>query len=149
MKLGRVTGTVEASQKDASLSGQKLLLTDLVDGSGEVQVSAFVAVDTCGAGVGDMVLITFNAAARMPAGAAGAATDARIIAVVDRVSMAGTSASKKTAAAKAASAGGGGCCSSHPSSRWRSGGRAGEPEAGCRVSSCQADLIPRNRNVGY
>ena len=27
--------------------------------------------------------------------------------------------------------------------------RAGEPEAGCRVSSCQTDLIPHSRKVGY
>ncbi|MEM7190522.1 MAG: EutN/CcmL family microcompartment protein [Pseudomonadota bacterium] len=104
MKLGHVTGTVEASQKDASLSGTKLLLCDLVDGKGGLLVPAFVAVDACGAGVGDMVLITFNDAARMPFGAAGAATDATIIAVVDRVSMAGDAkpAARPAAAAKAA-----------------------------------------------
>ncbi|MEM1160241.1 MAG: EutN/CcmL family microcompartment protein [Pseudomonadota bacterium] len=88
MKLGRVTGTVEASVKDASFSGAKLLLCDQIDGSGETQAAALVAVDSCGAGVGDTVLITFNAAARMPSGAAGAATDATIVAVVDRVTMA-------------------------------------------------------------
>ena len=88
MKLARVTGTVEASVKDAALVGKKLLLTDLVDGAGKVTVPAFVAVDACGAGVGDMVLITFNDAARMPSGAAGAPTDATIIAIVDRVTLA-------------------------------------------------------------
>jgi len=107
MKLARVTGTVEASQKDASLSGAKLLLTDLVDGAGQTTTPAFVAVDSCGAGVGDTVLITFNGAARMPSGAAGAATDATIIAIVDRVSLAGAKPAKAAAAkatAKRASA---------------------------------------------
>ena len=88
MKLARVTGTVEASVKDPSLAGKTLLLTDLIDGAGDVLVKAFVAVDACGAGVGDQVLVTFNSAARMPSGAAGAATDATIIAVVDRVTTA-------------------------------------------------------------
>ena len=88
MKLARVTGTVEASVKDPSLTGKKLTLTDLIDGTGEVQVKAFVAVDACGAGVGDQVLLTFNSAARMPSEAAGAATDATIIAVVDKVTTA-------------------------------------------------------------
>ena len=88
MKLARVTGTVEATVKDPSLTGKKLLLTDLIDGEGKVAVPAFVAVDACGAGVGDQVLITFNGAARMPGPAAGAPVDATIIAVVDRVTVA-------------------------------------------------------------
>lgn len=87
MKLARVTGTVEATAKDAALVGKKLLLTDLIDGAGKVTVPAFVAVDACGAGVGDQVLITFNDAARMPAGAAGCPTDATIVAIVDRVTI--------------------------------------------------------------
>lgn len=88
MKLARVTGTVEATAKDPGLVGKPLLLTDLIDGKGDVLDPAFVAVDGCGAGVGDHVLITFNGAARMPSGAAGAPTDATIVAVVDRVTMA-------------------------------------------------------------
>lgn len=87
MKLARVTGTVETTVKDPSLTGKTLLLTDLVDGKGKVIVPAFVAVDTCGAGVGDMVLLTFNDAARMPQKVAGAATDATIVAIVDRVNL--------------------------------------------------------------
>ncbi len=87
MKLARVTGTVEATAKDPGLSGKALLLVDLIDGAGAVTVPAFVAVDACGAGVGDQVLVTFNAAARMPGAAAGAPTDATIIAVVDRVTV--------------------------------------------------------------
>jgi microcompartment protein CcmK/EutM len=50
-------------------------------------VPAFVAVDACGAGVGDQVLITFNDAARMPSAAAGCPTDATIVAIVDRVTI--------------------------------------------------------------
>ena len=71
MKLARVTGTVEATVKAASLTGKKLLLVDLIDGLGEVAVPAFVAVDTCGAGVGDQVLVTFNSAARLPGDVGG------------------------------------------------------------------------------
>lgn len=100
MKLARVTGTVEATVKDPGLSGHKLLLTDLIDGSGAVMVPAFVAVDTCGAGVGDQVLVTFNSAARLVAGMATVPTDATIVAVVDRVTLAKTPATK--AAGKAA-----------------------------------------------
>ena len=104
MKLARVTGTVEATVKEAALTGQKLLLCDLVDGSGAVQVPAFVAVDSCGAGVGDTVLLTFNSAARMPAAAASAPVDATIIAIVDRVTMGSTKGAAKPAAAKVSAA---------------------------------------------
>ena len=88
MKLARVTGTVEATAKDAGLTGTKLMLVDLIDGYGDVAVPAFVAVDTCGAGVGDQVLVTFNSAARMVASLATVPTDAAIVAVVDRVTVA-------------------------------------------------------------
>lgn len=87
MKLARVTGTVEATVKDPGLTGHKLLLVDLIDGEGNVAVPAFVASDTCGAGVGDQVLVTFNAAARLPAATSGAPVDAAVIAVVDRVTI--------------------------------------------------------------
>lgn len=92
MKLGLVTGTIEASAKDSSLSGLKLLIADLIDGTGDVIEPSCIAVDSCGAGVGDKVLITFGSAARMPASSAGTAVDATIIAVVDRVTLAAASA---------------------------------------------------------
>ena len=104
MKLARVTGTVEATIKDAALTGHKLLLCDLIDGNGEVQVYAFVAVDGCGAGIGDTVLLTFNSAARMPSAAAGAPVDATIIAIVDTVTVGKANVAAKPAATKVSAA---------------------------------------------
>ena len=49
MKLGRVTGTVTATARDARLTGLKLLICDIVDGKGKVLEPAHVAVDTVGA----------------------------------------------------------------------------------------------------
>lgn len=88
MKLARVTGTVEATVKDPSLTGMKLLIADIIDETGAAVEAAVVAVDAAGAGPGDQVLITMNGAARMPGPAAGAPVDATIIAVVDRVTVA-------------------------------------------------------------
>lgn len=96
MKLARVTGTVEATAKDMAFTGAKLLLLDLIDGAGDVAVPAFVAVDTCGAGVGDQVLVTFNSAARMAGSLASVPTDAAIVAVVDRVTLGGAPAPKSS-----------------------------------------------------
>lgn len=88
MRLGRVTGTVHATIKDAQLTGLTLLLVDLVDGKGKVLEPARVAADTCGAGVGDQVLITQGSAARLPVRVTGVPVDAAIVAVVDQVSVA-------------------------------------------------------------
>ncbi len=87
MKIGRVTGTVTATAKDARLVGLKLLVADVIDGAGNVLESSLVAVDTCGAGVGDGILITFGTAARLPQGMSGAPVDAAAVAVVDRIDI--------------------------------------------------------------
>jgi len=87
MRLGRVSGTVHATVKDAQLTGRALLLVDVTDGSGKVLEPARIAVDTCGAGVGDVVMITEGSAARLPTGMAGAPVDAAIVAVIDSVSV--------------------------------------------------------------
>jgi len=86
MQLARITGSVTATVKDARLVGQKLLLADLVDGSGAVLAPARVAVDTVGAGVGDMVIVTSGSAARMGQGLSTLPVDLSIIALVDAVS---------------------------------------------------------------
>lgn len=88
MLLGRVTGTVTATTKDASLVGGAFLVVELVRGGGETTQAEIVALDTVGAGVGDTVLLTTGSGARAPAQAAGTPVDASIIAVVDDVAMA-------------------------------------------------------------
>jgi len=94
MKLGLVTGTVTATTKDAQLVGSKLLLTDIVDGSGKALSVATVAIDTVGAGVGDLVLIVEGSAARLAASSSALPVDASIIAVVDDVAT--TQVNKKS-----------------------------------------------------
>lgn len=87
MLLAQVTGTVTATAKDAQLVGHKLLLCDLIDGTGSKLGSQLVAVDTVGAGVGDQVMIATGSAARMPSQTTGGPVDAAVIAVVDRISL--------------------------------------------------------------
>lgn len=88
MKLGRVTGTVTATAKDAKLVGATLLLCDVIDGKGKVVEPAMVAVDTVGAGPGDQVLISTGSAARLPVQTTGVPVDAVVTAIVDRVTLA-------------------------------------------------------------
>lgn len=88
MKLAKVIGTATATAKDAQLTGAKLLITDVVDGADNVLDPALVAVDTVGAGVGDLVLITTGSAARLPAATTGAPADATIVAIIEHLSLA-------------------------------------------------------------
>jgi len=88
MRLARVIGTVTATVKQPALTGGTLLLTDVLDGAGNVVVPAVIAIDTCGAGVGDDVMLVEGSAARLPASLAGVPVDAAIIAVVDQVTLA-------------------------------------------------------------
>jgi len=57
MRLGRVTGNVVATVKDASLKGHKLLLVQPLDPFGKDQGEAVVALDSVQAGPGDQVLL--------------------------------------------------------------------------------------------
>lgn len=88
-----------ATVKQPSLAGSKLLVVDIEDGATNVLDRSLVAVDTCGAGVGDMVLLTAGSAARLSSGIGTLPLDAAIIAVIDHVELvrpaAKTSSSKK------------------------------------------------------
>lgn len=84
MKIVRVIGTATATAKAAGLSGQKLLIVDVQDAKGKVIEPSLVAVDTVGAGKGDLCLMVQGSSARIPA--AGLPVDATLIAVIDTVS---------------------------------------------------------------
>jgi ethanolamine utilization protein EutN len=87
MQLARIIGTVTATAKNERLVGATLLLADIVDGAGKVLAPGQVVVDTCGAGVGETVIVASGSAARMPAGLATAPVDMAVIAIADRVSL--------------------------------------------------------------
>lgn len=87
MKIARVTGSVTATVKDSKLSGVPLLLTDVQDGSGNVQEKSVVAANTCAAGPGDLVLLITGSAARLPAAVGGIPVDATIVAIIDHLNL--------------------------------------------------------------
>lgn len=57
MKLCRVAGTVVATAKHFAYEGQKLMVVQPVDPSGDDDGSSFLAVDRVQAGIGDQVLV--------------------------------------------------------------------------------------------
>jgi microcompartment protein CcmK/EutM len=85
MQLGRVLGTVTATVKTPSLHSQRLLIVEplgLTEPSGDPPQ---VAVDTVGAGSGDLVLIVRGSSARQVPETRAVATDLAIVAIVDAV----------------------------------------------------------------
>ena len=85
MKIARVIGTATATVKADGLAGLKLLIVDVEDAHGKVLDPSRVAVDTVGAGRGDLCLMVEGSAARIPSAVAGVAIDAALIAILDHV----------------------------------------------------------------
>ena len=97
MFLARVTGSVVSTQKLSSMTGQKLLIVEplRVDPKSRTDListqRSFVAVDTVGAGAGQMVLIVQGSSARMAPELEKLPIDTAIVGIVDEVSVEGKS----------------------------------------------------------
>ena len=95
MFLGRVEGAVVATKKDKALEGRKLLIVrpQLVDESDPARlrngVNTIVAVDSVGAGNGELVLFSQGSSARLAPGLKNSPVDAVIIGIVDSVDVLG------------------------------------------------------------
>lgn len=83
MKLGRVVGTVVSTRKDASLASLKLLIVDNLTTGLEREGGYVVAVDSVGAGVGEVVLYASGSSARLTNVTKDRPVDAVIMAIVD------------------------------------------------------------------
>ena len=95
MFLARVEGAVVATKKDAAMNGRKLLLLrpQLVDEANPEQfrpgVNTIVAVDSVGAGEGELVLFCQGSSARLAPNLKNAPVDAVVIGIVDAVDVLG------------------------------------------------------------
>jgi ethanolamine utilization protein EutN len=95
MFLARVEGSVVATKKDAAMSGRKLLLLrpQLVDDKDPTKfrpgANTIVAVDSVGAGLGELVLFCQGSSARLAPNLKDAPVDAVIIGIVDTVDVLG------------------------------------------------------------
>ncbi len=95
MFLARVEGSVVATKKDASMSGRKLLLLrpQLVDEKDPTKfrpgANTIVAVDSVGAGIGELVMFCQGSSARLAPNLKDAPVDAVIIGIVDTVDVLG------------------------------------------------------------
>ncbi len=91
MTLGKVVGTVVASQKEATLEGLRLLLVRAGDFDGKPSGSAVVAADAVGAGIGEVVLYAAGSSARQTTVTKDRPIDHTIMAIVDLIEVEGQS----------------------------------------------------------
>jgi ethanolamine utilization protein EutN len=83
MQLARVIGTVVATIKNESLDGRTLLVIQTLNKDLEPQGKAMVAVDSVGAGVGELVFWCRGKEASFPFKRGDTPTDCTIVAIVD------------------------------------------------------------------
>lgn len=83
MLLARVTGTVVSSRKDPSLTGLRFMVVQPVDVDGADAGASLVAVDSVGAGPGEIVLLASGSSARQTEVTDKRPCDAVIMAIVD------------------------------------------------------------------
>ena len=90
MMLGRVVGTVVATQKHWTFEGAKLLLVQPLTLEDTPRGAPLLAVDSVGAGLHEKVLVVIEGRAAAEAvGRKGTPVDAAIVGIVDSVDVDG------------------------------------------------------------
>ncbi|MBK9293506.1 MAG: EutN/CcmL family microcompartment protein [Oligoflexia bacterium] len=87
MIIGKVIGTCVATVKDSKLEGLKMLLVQPVSPKIENQGSMVVAIDSVGAGIGEVVLYASGSSARQTEATNNKPVDAVIMAIVDTLEV--------------------------------------------------------------
>ena len=87
MEIGTVIGNVWATKKAEGISGQKLLVIDVMQQNKLEKANLIVAADIIGAGIGDMVLVCRGNPARMVVGDGKTPVDAAVVGIVDSLDI--------------------------------------------------------------
>lgn len=82
MTIAKVIGSIVSTRKHSALVGNKFLLVETLEVMHKQQ-ERFIAIDTVGAGVGEIVLITTGSGARYSTDNINAPIDAAIVGIVD------------------------------------------------------------------
>lgn len=83
MQLGKVVGTVVSTRKDEKLEGLKLQIVKFINLDGSFTGSLVIAVDSVGAGIGEVVLVAAGSSARQTDVTKDKPVDTVIMAIVD------------------------------------------------------------------
>ena len=87
MLLGKVIGTVWSTKKDENLVGAKFLIVKELELNYEDKDNYVIAVDSVGAGVGEVVLVAQGSSARQTNFTNKKPIDAVIMAIVDKLDI--------------------------------------------------------------
>jgi microcompartment protein CcmK/EutM len=87
MILGKVIGTVWSTKKDENLVGSKLLIVRQLDLDFQEKSNFLIAVDSVGAGEGEVVLVASGSSARQTVITKNKPVDAVIMAIVDKLDV--------------------------------------------------------------
>lgn len=87
MHIGKITGTLVATRKDENLVGCKLMITQPLNSQLEAVGKEIVAIDTVGAGIGEIVIFSSGTAARLAAKKLDSPIDAAIVGIVDSMDI--------------------------------------------------------------
>jgi ethanolamine utilization protein EutN len=87
MILGRVIGKVVATMKNESLHGQRLLIVQPIDRDGHDKGKAVVALDSVGAGAGEIVYWCRGKEASFPFLPTEVPTETTIVGIVDEINV--------------------------------------------------------------
>jgi|ERR1017187_5538410 microcompartment protein CcmK/EutM len=87
MILGKVIGTVWSTKKDENLVGSKLLIVRQLDLDYKEKGNFLIAVDSVGAGEGEIVLVASGSSARQTNITKNKPVDAVIMAIVDKLDV--------------------------------------------------------------
>ncbi|ETI68895.1 EutN/CcmL family microcompartment protein [Neobacillus vireti] len=96
MIICKVVGSIVSTTKAEKLKGKKLLIVQPLDmRSIEEDGKPLVAIDTVGAGVGEVVLLVSGSSARQTEITNGVPADAAIVGIVDQIEIKGSLTFKK------------------------------------------------------
>lgn len=87
MNIGKIIGTAVATRKDDTLLGCKLMITQPLTMDYKEIGEPLIAVDTVGAGIGEVVIYTKGTAARNAARKRDSAIDMAIVGIVDNIDL--------------------------------------------------------------
>lgn len=87
MYLAKVIGTVVSTTKDISLTGMKLLIIRRLSAQMQPEKVTEIAVDTVGAGNGEIVIVSKGSSARLANNKDHSVIDAAIVGIVDTTEL--------------------------------------------------------------
>ena len=87
MLLGKVIGTVWSTRKDEKLVGSKFLIVRHLNFDYTPKENSMIAIDSVGAGVGEIVLVAQGSSARQTLETQNKPVDAVVMAIVDKLDV--------------------------------------------------------------